>query len=35
MLDADVTHCARRRGHWPSSPDITAAMLADRQKPKL
>jgi hypothetical protein len=26
-LDAYATHAPRRRGHWPSSPDITAAML--------
>jgi hypothetical protein len=33
-LDAYVTHGPRRRGHWPSSPDITAAMLAHLQKPR-
>jgi hypothetical protein len=28
------THAAQRRGHWPSSPDISAAMLERyRQKP--
>jgi hypothetical protein len=26
-LDAYRTHAGRRRGHWPSSPEITAAML--------
>ena len=35
MLDACTTHSARRRGHWPSSPEITAAMLAHLQKPPL
>jgi hypothetical protein len=35
LLDAHTTHAARRRGHWPSSPDITAAMLAHLQTPKL
>jgi hypothetical protein len=32
MLEAHTTHPARRRGHWPSSPEITAAMLAHLQK---
>lgn len=27
-LDRYTAHRAKRRGHWPSSPDITAAMLA-------
>jgi hypothetical protein len=31
-LDNFVTHAPRRRGHWPSSPDISAAMLAQLQK---
>lgn len=35
MLDAYATHGPKRRGHWPSSPDITAAMLAHLQKPQL
>lgn len=35
LLDAHTTHAARRRGHWPSSPDITAAMLAHLQTPKF
>lgn len=35
MLDAHTTHSARRRGHWPSSPDITAAMLAHLQSASL
>jgi hypothetical protein len=26
-VDTYATHAPRRRGHWPSSPDITAAML--------
>jgi len=34
-LDACMTHAARRRGHWPASPDITAAMLAHLQKPQV
>jgi hypothetical protein len=35
MLDACATHAPQRRGHWPSSPDITAAMLAHLQKAQL
>jgi len=35
MLDACTTHAPQRRGHWPSSPDITAAMLAHLQEPQL
>lgn len=27
-LDMYETHAAQRRGHWPTSPEITAAMLA-------
>ncbi len=34
-LDAYTTHAPERRGHWPSSPDITAAMLEHLQKPHL
>ena len=34
-LDAYTAHAARRRGHWPSSPDITVAMLEHLQKPQL
>lgn len=34
-LDAYTTHAPTRRGHWPSSPDITAAMLAHLQTPQL
>jgi hypothetical protein len=30
-LGTYMTHAARRRGHWPSSPDITTAMLAQLQ----
>ena len=26
-LDRYQTHSGRRRGHWPSSPEITTAML--------
>jgi hypothetical protein len=26
-LDSYQTHSGRRRGHWPSSPEITAAMF--------
>ncbi len=33
-LDTYTTHAPKRRGHWPSSPDITAAMLARLQKPQ-
>jgi hypothetical protein len=33
-LDAYVTHAPKRRGHWPSSPEITAAMLAHLQNPR-
>jgi hypothetical protein len=35
MLDAYSVHAPIRRGHWPSSPDITAAMLAHLQKPHI
>lgn len=35
MLDAYAVHAPQRRGHWPSSPDITAAMLAHLQKPPM
>jgi hypothetical protein len=35
MLDIYTTHAPQRRGHWPSSPDITAAMLAHLQKSQL
>lgn len=35
MLDAYTTHSACRRGHWPSSPEITAAMLEHLQKSQL
>ena len=31
-LDTYVTHQAQQRGAWPSSPDITSAMLAHLQK---
>ena len=34
-LDTYVTHAPKRRGHWPSSPDITAAMLVRLQTPQL
>lgn len=32
LLDAYTTHSARRRGHWPSSPEIAAAMLEQLQE---
>jgi hypothetical protein len=35
MLDACTTHAPQRRGHWPSSPDITTAMLDHLQKAYL
>jgi hypothetical protein len=35
VLDTYSTHAPQRRGHWPSSPEITAAMLAHLQKPQL
>lgn len=31
-LDA---YAPQRRDHWPSSPDITTAMLAHLQKPQM
>ncbi len=34
-LPSYATHAPRRRGHWPSSPDITAAMLARLQESQL
>ena len=34
-LDAYITHTTRRRGHWPSSPEITVAMLEHLQKAQL
>lgn len=34
-LDAYSAHAPQRRSHWPSSPDITAAMLAHLQKPQM
>jgi hypothetical protein len=27
-LEEYQTHAGQRRGHWPTSPEITAAMLA-------
>lgn len=35
MLDTYTTHAARRRGHWPSSPEITSALLERQQAAKL
>ena len=35
MLDAYSVHSPVRRGHWPSSPDITAAMLEHLQEQHL
>jgi hypothetical protein len=32
-LDTYQTHAGQRRGQWPSSPDISRAML-ERYKPK-
>lgn len=32
LLDSYKRHAPQRRGHWPSSPDITAAMLDYLQK---
>ncbi len=34
-LDSYTLHRPVRRGHWPSSPEITAAMLAHLQTPHL
>lgn len=34
-IDTYATHAPRRRGHWPSSPDITAAMLERLRELKL
>lgn len=34
-LDAYATHAGQRRGHWPSSPEISAAMLAYQDKKPL
>ena len=34
-LDAYITHTTRRRGHWPSSHEITVAMLEHLQKAQL
>lgn len=31
-LERYTTHAGQRRGHWPSSPEITAAMLAYYQQ---
>lgn len=33
-LEAYTTHAPKRRGHWPTSPGITAAMLARLQQPQ-
>jgi hypothetical protein len=33
-LDTYTTHAPTRRGHWPTSPEITAAMLASLQQPQ-
>jgi hypothetical protein len=35
FLDDCTTHAPQRRGHWPSSPEFTAAMLAPLQKALL
>ena len=34
-LETYATHAPQRRGHWPSSPDITAAMLRHLQTLRL
>lgn len=34
-LTAYTEHAPQRRGHWPSSPEITAAMLAHLQEQRL
>jgi len=34
-LDGATAHAPRRSGHWPSSPEITAAMLAHLQSAKM
>ena len=34
-LEAYTTHAGQRRGHWPTSPDIAAAMFEHyKQQPK-
>jgi hypothetical protein len=35
LLDTYKTHAPQRRGHWPSSPEITAAMLEHLQTLRL
>jgi hypothetical protein len=32
-LEAYATHAGQRRGHWPTSPDIAAAMFEHYKKP--
>jgi hypothetical protein len=32
-LEAYQTHAGQRRGQWPSSPEITAAMFEHYKKP--
>ena len=32
-LEAYVTHAGQRRGHWPTSPDIAAAVFEHYKKP--
>jgi hypothetical protein len=32
-LEVYATHAGQRRGHWPTSPDIAAAMFAHYKKP--
>jgi hypothetical protein len=34
-LNSYTTHAGQRRGHWPSSPEITAAMFGHYPKPPL
>ncbi|HYD86198.1 MAG TPA: nucleotidyl transferase AbiEii/AbiGii toxin family protein [Vitreimonas sp.] len=33
QLDRYVTHAGKRRGHWPSSPEIAAAMMERYKQP--
>jgi hypothetical protein len=35
-LDSYATHGGQERGHWPSSPDVSRAMLERyKQRPKV
>jgi hypothetical protein len=35
QLESYQTHAGQRSGHWPSSPEISAAMLEHYSKPKF